>query len=123
VDPRSLGGAALLDYARASLLCEAIMILEIAQIEIKPGTEQDFEAGVSAAERLFRAARGCRSFSLHRSIEHPERYRLIVGWDSVDDHIVGFRESPAFQEWRSLVADCFAGPAQVEHVQKVVDGF
>jgi quinol monooxygenase YgiN len=99
------------------------MILEIAQIEIKPGTEQDFEAGVSAAEPVFRAARGCRSFSLHRSIEHPERYRLIVGWDSVDDHMIGFRESPAFQQWRSLVADCFAGPAQVEHVHKVVDGF
>jgi quinol monooxygenase YgiN len=102
---------------------EAAMILEIAQIEIKPGAETDFEAGVSAAEPLFRAARGCRSFSLHRSVEHPSRYRLIVGWDSVDDHMVGFRESPAFQQWRSLVADCFAGPAQVEHVEKVVDGF
>jgi quinol monooxygenase YgiN len=123
VSAGSLGPAALLDYAGAPLPCEADMILEIAQIEIKPGTEQDFEAGVSAAEPLFRGARGCRSFSLHRSIEHPERYRLIVGWDSVDDHIVGFRESPAFQEWRSLVADCFAGAAQVEHIQKVVDGF
>jgi quinol monooxygenase YgiN len=99
------------------------MILEIAQIEIKPGTEEDFEAGVSAAEPLFRAARGCRSFALHRSIEHPARYRLIVGWDSVDDHMIGFRESPAFGEWRSLVADCFAGAAQVEHVEQVVAGF
>jgi quinol monooxygenase YgiN len=123
VEAGALGPATLLDYAGVSLLCEAAMILEIAQIEIKPGTEEDFEGGVGAAEPLFRAARGCRSFSLHRSIEHPERYRLIVGWDSVDDHMIGFRESPAFQEWRSLVADCFAAPAQVEHVQKVVDGF
>ena len=47
------------------------MILEIAQIEIKPGMEADFEAGIAKASSIFKEAKGCRAFAVERSIEHP----------------------------------------------------
>ena len=60
---------------------------------------------------------------LQRGIEHPGRYRLVVGWDRVEDHMVTFRESPAFQQWRALVGPYFASPPSVEHIETVLDGF
>ncbi|HEX3498464.1 MAG TPA: antibiotic biosynthesis monooxygenase family protein, partial [Stellaceae bacterium] len=62
------------------------MILEIAQIEIKPGLEAEFEAGVGKAAPLFKRARGCRGMNLQRSIEKPARYRLIVTWETLENH-------------------------------------
>jgi heme-degrading monooxygenase HmoA len=55
------------------------MILEIAQIDVKPGTEAEFEAGVARAAPLFRRAKGCRGLTLQRGIEKPARYRLFIG--------------------------------------------
>ena len=99
------------------------MIHEIATIDVKPGMESAFERGVSEAAALFQRARGCRSFSLQRVIERPTRYRLVVGWDSVEDHTVHFRESADFQAWRALVGHCFEGPPQVEHVTTAIAAF
>jgi hypothetical protein len=48
---------------------------------------------------------------------------LFVTWETVEDHTVGFRNSPEFQDWRGLVGHCFASPPEVEHVQQVVSGF
>jgi heme-degrading monooxygenase HmoA len=92
------------------------MIHEIAHITVKPGMEAEFEAGVAKAAPLFQRARGCRSFALQREIEAPDRYRLVVGWDTVDDHMVHFRNSEDFQGWRQWVAHCFESPPQVVHV-------
>lgn len=98
------------------------MILEIAQIDVKPGLEAEFEANVGKAAPLFARAKGCHGMELQRSIERPERYRLIVTWATVEDHTVHFRGSPDFQEWRRLVGHCFAAPPEVEHTRQVVKG-
>jgi heme-degrading monooxygenase HmoA len=95
------------------------MVLEIAQIEVKPGTEEAFEAGVQNAVPLFRRAKGCRRMELRRSIEKPARYRLLVEWETLDDHTVDWHVSADFQEWRRLVAHCFAAPPLVEHLNRV----
>jgi heme-degrading monooxygenase HmoA len=99
------------------------MVLEIAQFEIKPGMEQAFEAGVEKAVPLFRRAKGCRSMELQRSHEKPNRYRLFVGWETLENHTLDFRESADFQEWRKLVGHCFYTPPEVEHTVQVVRGF
>ena len=79
------------------------MVLEIAQIDVKPGMEAEFEAGVAKAAPLFKRAKGCSSMALQKSVEKPSRYRLFVGWGTVENHTVDFRGSPDFQEWRKLV--------------------
>ena len=99
------------------------MIYEIAEIDVKPGDEAAFEAGVAQAMPLFRAAKGCRSVQLHRTKEIPTRYKLIAQWDTVENHTVDFRQSADFQKWRALVGSYFAGPPRVEHSAIVLAGF
>jgi heme-degrading monooxygenase HmoA len=99
------------------------MIMEIAQIEITAGMESQFEYGVKQAIPIFKRAKGCTAMMLTRSHENPQRYRLFVRWDTVENHTVDFRGSHDYQEWRSLVGHCFAAPPAVEHVKEVVAGF
>ncbi|MFJ4706048.1 antibiotic biosynthesis monooxygenase family protein [Streptomyces anulatus] len=96
------------------------MITEIAQIEIHPGQEKEFEAAVAKAVPLFLAADGCDGLDLHRSVEHPSRYRLTVRWETVEHHTVTFRASEGFARWRALAGPHFAATPQVEHVYSVL---
>jgi quinol monooxygenase YgiN len=96
------------------------MIHEIATITIDPAHAADFESAVERARPYFEAAAGFLSFSLEKSIENAGRYLLIVGWESVDAHMVDFRGSEGFQVWRSLVGGFFTSPPAVEHTQAVV---
>lgn len=92
--------------------------MEIAQIEVLPGHEAAFELGVAEAKPAFARARGFLGMELHRSVEYPARYRLFVRWDTVEHHMIDFRESKDFGIWRSLAGPHFASPPQVEHVTK-----
>lgn len=91
------------------------MILEMATIAVKPGTEAQFEAGVAKAKPLFAQAKGCHGFELRRLIEEPSTYRLLVQWETLENHIEDFRNSEAFAGWRELVSPFFASPAVVVH--------
>lgn len=99
------------------------MVTEIAQIDVKPGLEAEFEAGVAKAAPLFQRAKGCRALELQRSLEKPSRYRLLVQWETLEDHTVAFRGSEDFQEWRRLVGHCFERPPEVEHTVEAFKGF
>src|SRR5260221_4908740 len=91
------------------------MITEIAQIDVKPGTEKDFEAAVAKARPLFLRAKGGKGFELHKSIEKPSRYRLMATWETLENHTVDFRGSKTFAPCRPLVGQYFAAPLQVSH--------
>ncbi len=99
------------------------MIFEIAAIEVKAGEETAFEAGVAKAVPLFQRAKGCHGMELQRSFEQPSKYRLVVKWETVDDHMVHFRGSEDFQEWRKLAGPHFASAPVVEHTHSVLAGF
>ena len=99
------------------------MIIEIAQFDLKPGMEDTFEAGVKAALPIFKCANGCRGLQMLRSIEQPNRYRLLLKWDTVENHTIDFRGSSDYQDFRKLVAHCYAEPPKVEHTQAVDAGF
>jgi heme-degrading monooxygenase HmoA len=96
------------------------MILEIANIDIKPGCERDFEEAVSRARPIFARAAGCHGMALHRVVEKPRAYRLLVQWDSVEAHMVGFQGSSDFAAWRALVGPYFERTPTVEHGMPVV---
>ncbi|ARP89165.1 antibiotic biosynthesis monooxygenase [Bordetella genomosp. 9] len=95
------------------------MFFEIAQIEIKEGANDAFEAGVAQAKPLFLRAKGCHGVTLQRSVEFPNRYRLFVEWETVENHMVDFRGSEDFAKWRELVGPHFASPPVVEHTHAV----
>lgn len=99
------------------------MILEIAQIDIKPGMDQEFEAGVAKAVPFFRRAKGCKGLELKRVIERPNRYLLFVQWETLENHTVDFRGSPDFGEWRKCVGHCFETAPVVDHARDAYRGF
>ena len=91
------------------------MITEIAYIRIDAARAVEFEAAVARAEPAFRAAEGCHGVTLERVIETPGEYRLLVRWDSVDHHMVRFRESAGFKLWRAEAGPFFIETPRVEH--------
>ncbi|MHA6686162.1 antibiotic biosynthesis monooxygenase family protein [Mesorhizobium sp. A556] len=97
------------------------MVLEIAEFDIILGKETAFEAGVREAVPLFQAAKGYRSITLKRIVEKPGTYRLLVEWETLEDHTVTFRNSEAFQKWRSLVGSYFATTPRVDHSETIVE--
>jgi heme-degrading monooxygenase HmoA len=96
------------------------MITEIAQIDVKPGMEAEFEAAAAKARPLFERAKGSISIELHKSIEKPQRYRLLAKWETLENHTVDFRGSEDFAAWRALVGPYLAAPPEVEHTVTVL---
>jgi quinol monooxygenase YgiN len=94
------------------------MVTEFAEIDVKPGTEQDFIAGVEASKPIFLRS-GAHGVWLNHSIEKPGHFVLNILWDSVEAHNV-FRASPDFQLWRGNVGHFFAAPPSVWHGETVV---
>ena len=95
------------------------MVLERAQFRITPGREEEFEQAFEQAQRLLAGSHGFSGATLSRGVESPSAYLLLVEWETLEDHTVGFRESPAFGEWRGLIGHLFDGAPDVEHFVQV----
>jgi heme-degrading monooxygenase HmoA len=91
------------------------MILERALITVKPGQAEAFKTAFAKARPHIEGSKGCRKVEMRAGIENPEDFLLLVWWDTLEDHTVGFRESPAFQEWRAILGPLFAAPPAVVH--------
>ena len=96
------------------------MIHEVASILIKPGMGRRFEQGFSEALPLFQRANGCRSVRLERSVEDPLRYLIVIDWETLEDHVVAFRNSEDHGRWRALVGEFFAAPPSVDHTEIMI---
>lgn len=92
------------------------MILELADIRIQPGQNAAFEEAIQRGLRdVISKAKGFEGFKVNKGIESTERYVLQIFWATLEDHTVGFRQSDAFTQWRSIVGPFFAAPPVVEH--------
>jgi heme-degrading monooxygenase HmoA len=91
------------------------VIREHALLPVIPGREADFERAFAEARSLISSTSGFRSLSLSRSVESPTTYLLLVEWDSLEDHTVGFRQSVAYQEWKVLLHHFYEPFPVVEH--------
>jgi heme-degrading monooxygenase HmoA len=98
------------------------MILEVAILDVKPDLELQFESAFEKASTIISRMRGYRSHDLQRCIEHPNRYILLVQWDTMEDHTVGFRQSAEYQQWRSLLHHFYDPFPSVEHYKSVHSG-
>ena len=98
-------------------------VTEYVEIDVIPGSEAAFEAAAARGAEAFRRSAGCRAFTVQRTVERPSTYRVIVQWDTLDNHLVDFRNSPAFGEWRGEVSPHFAAPPRVEHGRTVLAAF
>lgn len=92
------------------------MILEIADIRIHPGQQAEFDAAIQrGVAEIIEKSKGFRGYKINKGIETPERYVLMIFWETLENHTVDFRQSSAFQEWRAIVGPFFAAPPHVEH--------
>ena len=93
------------------------MVLEVAQVAVLPGHESDFEADLlQAAATVLPRATGFIEFTAHGwGVERPSTYLFTIRWETVADHVEGFRGSDLFDEWRALIGPHFDGPPVVEH--------
>lgn len=92
------------------------MILEVADIHIVPGKQAEFDDAIQRGlATVISMAQGFRGFNVNKGIESPERYLLIIYWETLEDHTVAFRQGPLFPEWRTIVGPYFARPPVVEH--------
>lgn len=91
------------------------MILEVAEVFVKPGSGPQYEAGMQQAQRLLLETPGYIRHSLQRGIENPDRYLLFIYWESVEAHMINFRESERYPAYRSYVNACFAQPPTMQH--------
>ena len=95
------------------------MILEAALLNVRPGHEEEFETAFRTASPIIAASPGYLSHELHHCLEAPSRYLLLVRWETLEDHTIGFRGSPAYQEWRRLLHHFYDPFPTVEHFAQV----
>ena len=87
------------------------MITEIAQIDVKPGSEKDFEAAIAKAEPIFRRCKGWKSFELHRSIEKPSALPAAYQMGDAGKSHGGFSRLGEFRRMAGAGRAAFRQPA------------
>lgn len=95
------------------------MILEVAILDVKKGKEKEFEVAFGKAQEIISSMNGYDSHQLQKCIENTRRYILLVNWQTLEDHTIGFRESKEYQEWRLLLHHFYEPFPTVEHFQSV----
>jgi heme-degrading monooxygenase HmoA len=96
------------------------VILEVAILDLKPSVAAEFEAAFKAASKIIATMPGYIDHELQHCVENCDRYILLVRWQQLEDHTVGFRQSPEYQEWRSLLHHFYDPFPTVEHYQMVL---
>ena len=95
------------------------MILEIAQLQIKPNQAASFKTAFAKAEPIIRASRGYISHELQKCIEHDHQYVLLVQWQTLENHTQDFRNSAEYQTWKNLLHHFYDPFPTVLHYEAV----
>lgn len=93
------------------------MVLEVADIDTTDA--EGFLAAYREVREVLASTPGCRSVRMTRGVESPQRFVLLVEWDTVEAHLENFRASDRFTQWRAAIGPFFAGPPRVEHTVDV----
>ena len=91
------------------------MILEVAILDVFPEKTTEFEASFVAAQEIISSMKGWRGHQLQQCVEVPNRYILLVQWDKLEDHTVGFRESEIYPRWKKLLHHYYSVFPEVVH--------
>ena len=97
------------------------MILEVAILDVIPSQEQDFESAFAKASSIIAGLPGYISHQLQRCVEKSNRYILLVQWETLEAHTIGFRGSTQYQDWKKLLHHFYDPFPTVEHYKVVQD--
>lgn len=96
------------------------MILEAVMLQVKEGMETEYEESFRSASEIISSMKGYLSHELQRCMEVEGKYLLLVRWETLEDHTVGFRQSKEYQEWKKQLHKYYAPFPTVEHFEKVL---
>ncbi len=97
------------------------MILEVAILDVKPTQSEHFQSAFQEASAIIASMPGYLWHQLQKCIEDEDRYILLVQWEKLEDHTVGFRQSAQYQEWKNLLHHFYDPFPTVEHYQLVLE--
>lgn len=95
------------------------MILEVAMLQVKPGLTRDFELNFKKASSIISKMRGYINHELQKCIEDKNKYILLIRWETLEDHTIGFRRSEEYQEWKKLLHHFYEPFPKVEHFEEL----
>ncbi len=93
------------------------MILEVVILDVILNQEKDFESSFAKASSIISSMSGYISHQLQRCVEKQNRYILLVNWEKLEDHTIGFRGSEQYQEWKKLLHHFYDPFPTVEHYE------
>jgi heme-degrading monooxygenase HmoA len=96
------------------------MILEHAVLDARPECAVAFERAVNEALPLIAATPGFIDLEVRPCLERPGRYLLLVRWETVEAHEIGFRMSERYQLWKALLHGFYEPIPTVEHYGEAV---
>lgn len=97
------------------------MTLEVAILNVKPGQEKQFESDFDIASQFIRSMHGYVRHSLRKCMEQPNKYILLVDWETLEDHTVGFRQSAQYLAWKRLLHHYYDPFPIVEHYETLFE--
>ena len=97
------------------------MILEVAALFIKPGKADEFERDFAVAGEYISSIKGYRGHRLQKCLEQGNKYILLVEWEKIEDHTIGFRQSEVYLKWKDLLHHYYDPFPIVEHFETVLE--
>ena len=91
-----------------------VMVIERAELPIKPGREEEFQKQFTSGVPHLRGAQGCMNISLARGIENPSKYLLFIEWETLAAH-QSFTATEAFGKFVALIRPYLADKPNTEH--------
>lgn len=95
------------------------MILEVAILNVILEKTAEFEANFKEAQKIITSMNGYISHQLQQCLEIPNQYILLVEWEKLEDHTIGFRQSEKYLEWKNLLHHFYNPFPKVEHYKRV----
>jgi heme-degrading monooxygenase HmoA len=95
------------------------MVLQCARLDIRPGSEADFERAFREAEPLIIRQSGLRWVRLERCLENRSRYLFLAEWERLEDHTEVFPASEEYPRWSALLHPFYEPPPTVEHFESL----
>jgi heme-degrading monooxygenase HmoA len=96
------------------------VILEVAILDVRPGEGENFQRDFAAAQKIISNMPGYIEHDLQHCVEDENRYILLVRWETLEHHTVGFRESPQYLEWKKLLHHYYDPFPVVQHYESLV---
>ena len=98
------------------------MTTEYIRYRIDAEQQPAFVEAITQSCRFLDEAPECLSYQLSQGEEDPASFIWRIEWTSTEQHLNGFRKSPAFAGFFQLVKPFFNDILEMSHYQRLLEG-